>query len=80
MSPVDKTGALLLVGFILAVFGALYIRNPTIFRRGIWLKTSIAIRLLSEQNYIRYMRGLGVVYLVCGGAAFLAGVFRAISN
>ncbi len=80
MSPVDKTGALMLGGFIFAAFGALYIRNPAIYRRGIWLKTSIAIRLLSERNYIRYMRGLGFVFLVCGGVAFLTGVLRAISN
>jgi len=80
VSPVDTTGILLLAGFIFSLFGALYLRNPTIYRRGIWLKTSIAIRVLSEQNYIRYMRGLGFVFLVGGATAFLIGIYRTLSN
>jgi len=42
-----------LAGVVLIGFGLIYIWRPTIFRRGPWLKTSVAIRLLSEQNYIR---------------------------
>ena len=38
----------------------------TIFRRGLWMKTSIAIRTLSETNYTRYMRGLGYVLVIAG--------------
>jgi hypothetical protein len=30
------------------------------------MKTSIAIRALSEANYTRYMRALGVVFIVAG--------------
>jgi DDE domain len=30
------------------------------------LKTSIAIRLFSEENYIRYMRGLGIIFIIGG--------------
>jgi len=40
--------------------------KPTVCRRGIWLTTSIAVRTLSETNYIRYMRGLGIVLIVAG--------------
>ena len=57
---------MLLAGVVLIVFGALYLRRPSVYRRGLWLKTSLAIRLLSEANYRRYMRGLGVVLVVTG--------------
>jgi hypothetical protein len=55
-----------LVGIILVVFGLLYLRSPTMYRRGIWLKTSVAIRLLSEENYKKYMRILGAFFIVGG--------------
>ena len=54
------------IGLILIVFGVLYLLRPTLYRRGIWLKTSIAIRLLSEEGYRRYMKGLGVVLILAG--------------
>jgi hypothetical protein len=53
-------------GIVFIVIGAIYIRKPTIFRRGLWMKTSIAIRTLSETNYTRYMRGLGYVLVIAG--------------
>jgi hypothetical protein len=56
----------MLLGLVLVVVGAVYLLKPTIFRRGIWLKTSIAIRALSDDNYIRYMRILGVILIVFG--------------
>jgi hypothetical protein len=31
-----------------------------------WLKTSIAIRLLSEEGYRKYIKGLGVVFILAG--------------
>ncbi len=62
---------LVVLGIMLILFGALYIWKPTIFRRWIWMKTSIAIRVLSEDNYARYMRGLGVVFVVAGIALIL---------
>jgi hypothetical protein len=40
--------------------------KPTLFRRGIWLKTSIAVRTLSEQNYVRYMRIMGALLVIVG--------------
>ncbi|MGY2906070.1 hypothetical protein [Bradyrhizobium sp. URHC0002] len=56
----------MLLGLVLVAVGAVYLLKPTIFRRGIWLKTSIAIRTLSDDNYIRYMRILGVILMVFG--------------
>ena len=56
----------MVVGVALILLGSLYLWKPTIFRRGLWLKTSVAVRTLSETNYIRYMRGLGTVLIVAG--------------
>ena len=56
----------MVVGLFLMVIGVIYLVKPTLFRRGIWLKTSIAVRMLSEENYIRYMRVMGAVLIVGG--------------
>jgi hypothetical protein len=56
----------MLAGFVLAAIGIVYLVKPTLFRRGIWLKTSIAVRTLSEQNYVRYMRAMGVLLVIVG--------------
>ena len=64
----------MVAGLFLIVIGVIYLVKPTIFRRGIWLKTSIAVRTLSEENYIRYMRILGAVIIVAG----LALIIRAV--
>jgi hypothetical protein len=56
--------------------GVLYVVKPDLFRRGIWLKTSIAVRLLSETNYKRYMRGLGVVLILLGVSALGWGLLH----
>jgi hypothetical protein len=62
---------MMILGVALILGGVIYLWRPTIFRRGIWLKTSIAVRLLSETNYVRYMRGLGILAIVIG-IVFLA--------
>ncbi len=67
---------LITFGIVLVLFGALYLWKPTLFRRGLWMKTSIAIRLLSEVNYTRHMRGLGVVFIVAGLALIVAGALN----
>jgi uncharacterized protein YjeT (DUF2065 family) len=67
---------LIVLGIVLVLFGSLYLWKPTLFRRGIWMRTSIAIRLLSETNYTRYMRGLGVVFIVAGLALIVAGALN----
>jgi hypothetical protein len=58
-------------GIVFIVIGAIYIWKPTIFRRGLWMKTSVSIRMLSETNYTRYMRGLGFVLVIAGIALIL---------
>lgn len=58
-------------GLIMIVFGVLYLRQPSMYRRGIWMKTSIAIRTLSEDAYKKYMRALGVVFIVVGSGLVL---------
>ena len=71
---------MLLAGVVLIVFGALYVRRPSVYRRGLWLKTSLAIRLLSEANYRRYMRGLGIVFVVTGVVLAAYGVLALSGN
>ena len=55
-------------GILLIVVGIVYLKRPEIFRRGVRMKTSIALRTLSEEGYLRYMRRLGVVFLLLGVA------------
>ena len=57
---------LTLIGLVLIAFGILYLRRPTMYRRGIWLKTSLAIRFLSEEGYKTYIKVLGVVFIIAG--------------
>ena len=55
-----------IAGFVLIGIGVLYLRRPMLYRRGLRLKTSIAIRLLSETNYRRCIKALGVIFIVAG--------------
>jgi hypothetical protein len=68
--------ASMVYGITLILIGLVYLWKPTIFRRGVWMKTSIAIRVLSETNYTRYMRGVGLVCIAAGVVLILAGVIR----
>jgi hypothetical protein len=58
----------ILTGLALIGVGFLFLKNPDIFRRGIWMKTSIAIRTLSEDNYRRFIRVLGIASIAIGVA------------
>lgn len=58
--------------------GGVYQRYPNIFRRGIWLKTSIAIRTMTPEDYVLYMKRIGRLYSVLGVVLFVAGVLWAI--
>jgi len=71
---------MLVAGLGLMVLGVLYLRRPDVYRRGLWLKTSLAIRLLSEDNYRRYMRGLGVVCVIAGAVLAAYGAFSLTSD
>ena len=66
---------LVAAGIGLIAIGIVYLRWPTLFRRGIWLKTSIAIRLLSEESYRKYVRGLGWLSIALGFVLVLSGAF-----
>ena len=57
---------LTIIGLVLIGYGVLYLRKPTVYRRGLWMKTSIAIRTLSEENYKRYIKGLGFAFILAG--------------
>ena len=61
------------IGFLLAIVGVSYLRRPNMFRRGIWLRTSIAIRTMSPETYVKYIRGLDVLFIVLGVASFVYG-------
>jgi hypothetical protein len=50
----------------LIAVGLIYLAKPDVFRRWFWLKTSLAIRHLSEAGYRRYMRVLGCVFILAG--------------
>jgi hypothetical protein len=53
-------------GIALILIGLIYLWKPTMFRRGLWMKTSIAIRMFSEENYTSYMRVLGLIFIAAG--------------
>ncbi|MGZ5046016.1 MAG: hypothetical protein ACXWF0_02030 [Usitatibacter sp.] len=65
------------IGLFLVAVGGAYLRWPDMFRRGTWLKTSVAIRTMSPERYTRYMRGLGVLMIVLG---FIAIVYGAVAR
>jgi hypothetical protein len=64
-SGIDHVTATIL-GAVLIGFGVLYQVKPNLFRRWFWTSTSIAQRLLGPAAYERYMRGLGLCYIVAG--------------
>ncbi len=64
----------MIIGIVLIAIGAVYLAKPTLFRRGIWLKTSIAIRTLSEENYVKYMRILGIVFILLGLVSIISAM------
>ena len=63
-------------GLIFIVFGLLYIVKPGIYRRWFWKTTDIFQQKLSPANYIKFMRGVGVVLLVLGVVFLILGKFK----
>ena len=61
------------IGLGLIITGISYLRSPNMFRRGIWMKTSIAIRTMSPETYVKYIRGLGVLFIVLGASSVIYG-------
>jgi uncharacterized protein YjeT (DUF2065 family) len=64
------------IGLILAIFGLVYVIKPDLYRRWFWKKTDILQQKLSPQKYIRFMRFLGVVFLLVGTALMIFGNFE----
>jgi hypothetical protein len=54
-------------GFILIVFGILYLMKPDLFRKGIWNKYSIHANK-SPEEYRNYMKKLAIVLIIVGFA------------
>ena len=63
------------VGVVLILFGFAYLRWPAMYRRGIFLRTSAAVRSLSEDQYATFMRILAMLLIVSGVALLLYGAF-----
>lgn len=66
--------ALGVLGLIPLAFGILYLKNPNVFRRGIWIENSIAVRTKTPEEYEGYMRGQGRVWLTAGIIIIVCGV------
>ena len=66
------------IAIVFLVLGSIYFLKPNLFRRGIWLKTSVAVRKLSPEGYIRYMRGLGIVLMIVSVVLFIFGTTHSV--
>jgi hypothetical protein len=58
-------------GLALIALGIVYVLKPDLFRRGIWTRTSVAQRTMSPEGYLKYMRGMGVLWIVVGVALLI---------
>jgi uncharacterized protein YjeT (DUF2065 family) len=84
MVPRPRAGALavfgeimrIAAGIVLILMGAVYVRWPNVFRRWFWMRTSVAIRSMSEDGYRKYMRTLGGVIIAAGIAVIALAVVR----
>jgi len=62
----------LVAGLVLIVFGIAHLRWPTMFRRGIFLKTSVPFGRC-RGSYVTYMNVLGVLFILAGIVVVLLG-------
>ena len=69
-----------LSGVLLIVLGIVYRKYPNIFRRGIWLKTSIAIRMMSPETYESYIRKPGMGFIVVGALLVVVSVLAVLAS
>ena len=60
-------------GVVLFAFGSTYLWKPRLFRRGVFMRTSLAIRTFSEHGYTRYMRALGAFLMAVGVILIVVG-------
>jgi len=73
LTPGDR---LTILGAVLVVLGVVYQLKPNLFRRWFWTKTSIMQRLLSPTAYERYMKSLGLLYILLGALLTSYGLLR----
>ncbi|KGE21956.1 hypothetical protein B1H38_16670 [Leptospira borgpetersenii serovar Ballum] len=59
------------VGIALIFIGILYIVKPDIFKRWFWTKTSLAQRFFKPDQYLIYMRSIGIISILLGLAAIV---------
>jgi hypothetical protein len=69
-----------LCGVVLIILGIVYRKNPNIYRRGIWLKTSVRIRTMSPEAYEAYMRKQGSIAIGIGCFLVLIRVLEVLSS
>ena len=65
------------IGSVFVLCGGIYVVHPDILRRGHLLRTSLAIRKFSPGGYVKYMRGLGIVFMAIGIVLFVYGLRNA---
>ena len=73
LAPSDR---LIIPGAVLVALGVLYQLKPNLFRRWFWTKTSIMQRLLSPTAYERYIKSLGLLYILLGILLTSYGLLR----
>jgi hypothetical protein len=62
---------IIVAGVVLTILGIIYRVKPDLFKRWFWKKTSIALQMLNPEAYVKYMKGLGWLYIL-GGLAVCA--------
>jgi predicted membrane protein len=53
-------------GLVFIAFGILYLAKPDIFSKGIWKKTSIAVKTKSPEEYKNYMKLVAIIFIIIG--------------
>lgn len=61
---------MILRGLILIAFGILYVVRPNTFRSGIFMKYSNSISKRTPEEYAKYMRRLGIIFIIIGSLIF----------
>ena len=68
----------LIMGIICIVLGFVQVKDPNVYRRGIWKKTSIFQRSLSPEQYTKFVRASGI-FSIIGGVIICSGVIVLLS-
>lgn len=60
-----------LLGLVVIALGAIYLLKPDMFRRGILMKTSLAMPFLSPDAYGKYARVIGAGWVLLGAYLYV---------